>query len=538
MDIDIFVNRKAILNYLIESTNSITKKNPPRIALIGPRKIGKTSLLWKLAEKIKQIPVIYVDIKSINGSPKEFGWRYLGTVIKQIEKNDINIFNRDEVIRTAQKSKDKNILRAALTLESADDITAVTTTLNLPETFTEPCLIIFDEFQGILKLDRFKQIDSILQIFRDIFQRSSNGYIISGSEISILENVLNNSASPLFGHFNLKYLHSLPEKDTLQLAKNILKKFDRNIENTALRYLARVTNKCPYYTIQVTKELISILIIQDKRLAKLNDVKRAIFNTVISAQGELYVYFNYLFDLILKRTESLRAKDALLFLCDNNISIHGLAKRMEISDAESSKILKRLLELDVISKKDRIFYVPDFLFKFWLNESYLHNGTPEIKHSIDECLSILEEKYLEAKTGLGHAFEAQMRDLIRKFNGQEPDGRIFGVDRKLKLPRVRTVESVSLGEIGDIDALLSNGEHWAVEIKNINKPIGPKQLKKFQKAILGLELSRNIKVTYRWYISYEGFSSSGRVFASNNNILISDWEDIQKLARFVKYRLK
>jgi len=94
--------------------------------------------LWKLQEKVKDIPVIYIDIKTITGSPKEFGWRYIGTIIKYIEKNEINIFNKSEVLRTVRKSKDENILKAALTLEGADDITAVTTALNLLETFKDP----------------------------------------------------------------------------------------------------------------------------------------------------------------------------------------------------------------------------------------------------------------------------------------------------------------------------------------------------------------------------------------------------------------
>ena len=534
---DIFVDREATLKLLLEFASATKKGDPARLAIIGPRKIGKTALLWKFQNLSRDLPVVYFDINSIMGTPKEFAWRYLGTMIRAIEGRDINVFDTGEVRRAAEQSRNMAFLKVALALENADDITAITTALDLPQRFEERMIVILDEFQGLMKADRFKQIANIMHLVRDVMQRSKNGYIISGSEVSILEDILQNSNSPLFGQFTIRYLGPLPPEDTKRLCKALLKPFDKGIDKAASNYLAKVTDRTPYYTMVVTNDMAMTLMVQDRPNANLDDARRSIYNTVVSRQGELYRYFEYLFDLLTKRTESLRVKDALLHLCRREMGIHQMANVMGISDAESSTILKKLRELDIIACHKDAFTVPDMLFRFWLNEAFFYSAMPEVHRGLEESLAILEERYLKAKTMLGLAFEAQMREMMRRFKGQEVEGAMFGIEGRITLPNATEVEPVDLGELGELDGALVSGEVWVLEVKSTTRPAGRKDLNKFEKAVRAFELSRDLKVSRKWFVSTEGFSKGAIEDAKKMGMLTSNSKDVAMIAQKLGYRM-
>ena len=77
-----------------------------------------------------------------------------------------------------------------------------------------------------------------------------------------------------------------------------------------------------------------------------------------------------------------------------------------------------------------------------------------------------------------------------------------------------------------------------MEIKRTNRSIGIREVEKFDKIVSGLELSRNIQVKQKWYISHGGFSKKAVEYAKKMGILISDVTDIETIANAIKYRLK
>lgn len=133
---------------------------------------------------------------------------------------------------------------------------------------------------------------------------------------------------------------------------------------------------------------------------------------------------------------------------------------------------------------------------------------------------------------LGLAKESQVREMLQAFNGQEVDGRLFGVVGLVKLlvfARVAPhpspdgqVQVDSVAETSDAE----NHERWAVEIKWRGRLSGKKELEKLAANARSLSARP-------WFISKMGFTQEALEFARHNDVLFSSQADLEVLAKLV-----
>jgi len=133
-----------------------------------------------------------------------------------------------------------------------------------------------------------------------------------------------------------------------------------------------------------------------------------------------------------------------------------------------------------------------------------------------------KRKYHKAKTELGILVEYPIRELCKKFDGRQIDGKLFGIFTKVKLPDKPNVKSFDEPQI---DAVLSDDEIWAVEVKKRNRKATVKDLKKLE------EKGKSINATRLWFISDSGFKPATIKYARQNEILVSDKISRKKLAK-------
>jgi len=148
-----------------------------------------------------------------------------------------------------------------------------------------------------------------------------------------------------------------------------------------------------------------------------------------------------------------------------------------------------------------------------------------------DLVAQLDERFQRASTELGLAKEFEVRELLRKFRGQEIPGETLGSSGTICLPTFQSVEPYRSpdGQI-EIDALAEGDEVWAVEVKWRNKEASVTELKRF------VAKTREHTPHRLWFISKMGFSSAARAFAQERGVLISDQAALSQLARLVGVR--
>ena len=65
---------------LDSNTNNFKKNEGKHIALLGPRKCGKTSIIKNHIKSIKDAVPVYVDFSKISLNPENFAVEYIGNI--------------------------------------------------------------------------------------------------------------------------------------------------------------------------------------------------------------------------------------------------------------------------------------------------------------------------------------------------------------------------------------------------------------------------------------------------------------------------
>jgi len=140
----------------------------------------------------------------------------------------------------------------------------------------------------------------------------------------------------------------------------------------------------------------------------------------------------------------------------------------------------------------------------------------------------LAERFARASTQLGRAKESEVRELLRKLAGRTVPGAYLGQTDPIPVPAFTRIEPYrSPDGQTEIDALAENGERWAVEVKWRQKRVGRSELEQLLAAATGLQARA-------WCVSQAGFTPDALTFAAENDVLISNVEDLAALAKLAR----
>ncbi|MHB1908589.1 MAG: AAA family ATPase [Nitrososphaerales archaeon] len=235
------------------------------VAVLGYRRIGKTSILNKVEQQLKRKNIIVVrfDVKKNIGSPETF-FNRLNTEIFSAYVNHVSRTKRIE--RRAGRVADQIIqkLTHALTMKKVKGISFETSITQNGKVLITPKIefqntdarrkneapdyqkimetifasarlfaeesdarfvIMLDEFQDILRLRRYRGLKNILDLFRSVMQeRGSNvSYVICGSRVHMLKEFLHEGRSSVFMHFKEYPIDELKQPDAIKLFRGYIK---------------------------------------------------------------------------------------------------------------------------------------------------------------------------------------------------------------------------------------------------------------------------------------------------------------------------
>jgi AAA+ ATPase superfamily predicted ATPase len=545
----LFTNRERELAELAHYRQALHSSAAQHVALFGLRRIGKTLLLKEflrrtLAEDKSVVP-IYMDFSYLSSSPENFTLGYVGQICYWLlarGESDPEPFLSQSTLPTAVLQAGASDLHDALKpllreLEKArpDRQALLRQAFRFPHQVAtarkSKLALIFDEFQEIRTLANFPNSRNAIALFRAELQSQSGLlYILAGSAVSVLTDLLSDPASPLFTQFTRLPVGPFTRDETGRLARKVtsdLIGFDLG------PVIHDLTGGHPFYTTAVCQRLISLVEVMN-RPVDADTVKQAFVVESLAPSGRIYDFCRYVYDLSLQKAVGYGSLKAVLQLLatEEGLTASDVARRLRVTAASASDYLRWLQEVDLVSEHDRGYYFRDPVLRFWVANVVRGVEVSLTAEPLDLAglIARLDTQFQRASEELGTAQESRIRELMRCFAGQTVDGSLLGASKPVTLPTFQTVgEYLSSDGQVQLDALaeMVEGDKWAVEVKWRNKRVGVKELELLRQR--AKELSAQA-----WFVSKSGFSTQALAYARRHRMFVSDAEAVEALQVLLK----
>ena len=361
------VDRKEEIDKLVDSLSDPSKH--ANYALIGPRRIGKTTILLKVKKRLerKGALVAYVDLSVYKFSPYDFTQNVMSQITKayakdlgKIEKASVTLSN---LLKTLTKLK-----RLRLTIEpsvnekgqfSVQIGSEVEETKDYQSIFLlafdyanevskksgKRIIIVIDEFPSLIEFKRYSKLEAVTELFKSVLESRENvEYVVSGSRVHYMKGILGKGESPLFGHFVIMDVEPLSREYAVELYMQSAKSSREEAEEAW-----NLVGGHPYYLIMLAEN------------RKPEESIEATYKRILtSSSGALNLYANY----ILKEDLGSSTKEARLIWLLQAISqgkntSSQIAAHMKLKLSSLPYYLQELEKYDLIEKREGKYWIKD-----------------------------------------------------------------------------------------------------------------------------------------------------------------------------------
>lgn len=540
-DQKIFTGRQSELDQL---DRHLTGNQPADMHLSGLRRIGKSMLIKEFILRHvddQNVLPVYINLEEISETPEDFVVKFIGWQIYWLygkgETLPLPYLHLSSLLFQIQ---DQTLREALLPLVHELERLRPNRQMLLQEAFAFPTLLaqvtgrrvllFLDEFQEIATLSNFNQAKNVFKLIRAAKDRATNVvWCICGSIISEMEAITRESQSPLFGQFSHLALFPYSRSESADL----INKFIPDLDNRLVGLLHHYSAGSPFYLVQLLRRLN--LFVGRGEMVTENLVKRSFVAETLSPGGLIHAYCTYLYNISLQRAKGygvLRAILDLIATNDDPMTQSDLARQLKMTQGAVRTNLKELEHIGLLHQRNRRYFYTDSILRYWVG--YVQHGieAPEFpgERDLSAIMAELDKKYQQAATELGESREEQVRGILRRFASQRIIGSLFGIDGEIVLPCFSKVEAYksSDGKV-EIDAFCEGNEAWAVEVKWKEKSVGRKELESFIGKSVGIPVKN-------WYVAKGGFTADARKYARTFEIMLSDRNQLQKIAELLAVR--
>jgi len=352
-------------------------------------------------------------------------------------------------------------------------------------------------------------------------------YIVAGSSVRMMEQIVQRAESPLFGQFRLLSLPSFSRIDTAALLRKLLPQQDLSAQ--VVGQVHRFTGGHPFYITCLGSTLHHL---SGGKTIGPETVEQAIYAETLTRTGRIYQYCNYLLETSLRaaRGQTTLRSVMLLLASEGPLTASQAARRLRRQAGQVNNYFRRLLDYDLVEREGNEYHIADPVLALWIRYALLE-GMPEyesFRRSAANYLAQLREQVESLSRELGQAQESVVRELLAHLGGRTVTGRWFGRSGRMTIPSFQHIGGYRSpdGQI-EVDALAEStgdGERWAVEVKWRNWAVGVKELQALQRKAEALHAQG-------WCISRLGFTADALDWAGERDILVSTATDLQALQR-------
>ena len=352
----------------VEETRRLTSllTNGNHVALISPRRMGKTGLLKHcFAEQILQQDyyLFLVDVyatRSLAEFTYELG-RAILTVLKSKERKAWERFLQivgsfrtgitlDEFGKPSWNLQIGDIRTPQITL---DEIFQYLTAAD------KPCLVAIDEFQSIMEYEE-KNVEALL---RTHIQGCNNAwFVFSGSKRHMMGEIFSSPARPFYQSATVLSLKPIPLEAYSAFISHHFETNGRNIDPEAIRYLYEKFEGTTWYIQKICNEVFAAA--DPGSVQGVADIDAAI-TYAVEEKDDTYQ------DLMTRLTAKQKALLIALAAEGRNAQPTSaeFIKRYHLAAPSSiQRALSALQDRDIITNENGKFYIYDYFLTDWLRK--------------------------------------------------------------------------------------------------------------------------------------------------------------------------
>lgn len=545
----LFTNREHHLGLLDLTRESLMTGTPRHLAFLGPRRIGKTVLIKEfmrrtLAAGDEAFVPVYLDCQRAPLAPEFFAVHYTGTILfwllrrgqdRVVPFHDI-AFQLKEAAPLGPKIADFFYdLDRTLKTSPVNQRALLDRAFELPEllahTLDRRFMIFLDEFPELAPLSNYPQVGRIMDLLRAVLQTQDRvAYVAAGSAIGMMQAIFYDPVSPLAVHFRAELLPPFTREDSYLLIEKHLGAGMGPVSEGLKLTIYRWTYGHPFYIGALCERLIELVRLQGAPLTAAT-VEQAFVLETLWQNGRIANLCRFTLEKSLERARGESLLQLILQILaaeEAGLTLTALARRLKRPTGQTRTLLRRLMEVDLVTQQGTLYDFRDPVMKLWAAYYYQGLELPAVPRQqiLDQLVAEVSQRYQRISSELGLARESQVRELMRHFASQVVNGRLLGVTGSFRLPTFSSVGPHQEGDL-EIDAVAENGERWAVEIKWRNEPATGKELEAFCDKAQKLG---EAQPSWLWFVSRAGFRDSALRFAREKGILFSSQTDLQVLA--------
>ncbi len=481
-----FIDRFAEIQRLRESVRQLVAGSPSWIALLGRRKIGKTSLILELERAAASDAVRFVVLDSFEQAPPDVTLfrRYALRTLDAVFSTELGLRLEPVAARPAdfraalQTSARFASLPAQLRAwileipERPIDGEAIRMALDLPERLAQGLglylVVAWDEFQEVAALrigsrPAGRKPDAVdpLPLARSVWQRHKRvAYVIAGSARAMMRDLVTNEHSPFYQHFALVEIGPLGRTDAIELlvrASADVRQIPAGIADRAFEVLGGH----PFHL-----QLLGETLTRQPGPMTTDSLKSALQELVFSRSGRLALEFENEFQRLVGRSTFLAA--TLQALATGPRRPSQIAKEIGTSSAAVISNVNRLGDA-VVRQADGLYRLDDPTFGLWLTWRRPGGSVVPMKLLGDDAERAVVDRL--ARMGFDLVYQSRASrgafDLLATWGTRQ-----LGVQvKRVELPaRFTAVEWARMSAVAErfgwqwvIAAVEPNGRVWLLE---------------------------------------------------------------------------
>ena len=369
------IHRKYYLDLLDKNTSSFKKGAAKNIALLGPRKSGKTSIVKEHLKSVKDIVPVYIDLEKISLNPENFSIEFIGNILFHYLKKPIGEYKKflllDHLLKTNEQIKSPNAFNLLKSIENEllkikpSQKFLVQTAFNFVEVLgkeqNKRFLLMLDNFENLLDLNNFTQIKDVLSIIN--FDAENTRYIVTSSAIK--------ECLSLLKDFECYEIKNFDKDETSNLFGSFVKMNVTDKEKVSSEIFS-LSNGHPFVAGAICKKFIET-----------KNAQRAFLADLLTKNHSIYNYCNDSLNYCYNRARGQTLlKSILKVIANEELRLSEIARRIYRSAPVTKSIIERLMEVDVIYKKDKKFCFADNVLRLWVkltSQGYEFDELPDDK---------------------------------------------------------------------------------------------------------------------------------------------------------------
>ena len=365
-----FINRETELRELIKQIKAMSN-----VCLLGLRRMGKTSILLKIVKRINDPIPIYVNCYGIPDKR-----RFASMLSDSIRDGYINYTGDGKYKAAIKRYLKESVGKIAYQLTDMDVSIGqyFRIRMGVKQKEIDPDIVLEDAFnyadrlgkskgkRFLLMLDEFQDIgsrwgDDFLKRLRSIIEKQKNTcYIFSGSSITFMSSLVEDTQSPFYRQLYKIGVKSLPGKDVKRFVKRRFQLCNYKITDNVINEFIALTHSIPDYVQRLGLIASRIL----KNITK-DVLEQAYEEMLIELDSEFR-------EMLSKLNQRSGVYGAILSGLSKYDSLSDVGRFIGYDLSKAMRQITYLQKVGLIEKTRRGRYeISDPIFKDWLNNNFM-----------------------------------------------------------------------------------------------------------------------------------------------------------------------